>query len=72
MTHIYISLEKEAAGMCMENFRHEADAQEYGNGLFIRFCDSNHEVTRMQQEKEQQHQRATIKFLLMKYKISES
>jgi len=27
----------------------------------MHFCDSNHEVTRMQQEKKQQHQRAFMK-----------
>jgi len=32
----------------------------------MRFCDSNHEVTRMQQEKKQQHQRAGINFMLMR------
>ena len=26
-----------------------------GNSLFMHFCDLNHEVTRMQQEKQQQH-----------------
>jgi len=35
-------------------------------GLFIHFCGSNHEVTRMQQEKKKQHQRAKVKFMLMK------
>jgi len=26
-----------------------------GNGLIMHYCDSNHEATRMQQEKKQQH-----------------
>jgi len=30
------------------------------NGLFMHFYDSNHEVTQMQQEEKQQHQRAEI------------
>jgi len=32
----------------------------------MHFCDSNHEVTRMQQEEKQQHQRAEINFMLLK------
>jgi len=30
------------------------------DGLFMHFCESNQEVARMQQEKQQQHQRAKI------------
>jgi len=28
-----------------------------GNGLYMQFCDSSHDVTRMQQEEKQQHQK---------------
>ena len=38
----------------------------HGNGLFMHFCDLNHQVTWMQQGKKQQHQRAKVKFMLMK------
>jgi len=38
----------------------------FGNGLFMHFSDSNHEVTQMQQEEKQQHQRAEINFILMR------
>ena len=36
------------------------------DSLFMHFCDSNQEVARMQQEKQQQHQRAKINFMLIK------
>jgi len=36
-----------------------------GHGLFMHFCDTNHEVTRMQQEEKQQHQRAENNFMLI-------
>jgi len=32
----------------------------------MRFCDSNHEVTAKQAREKQQHQKAKIKFMLMK------
>jgi len=32
----------------------------------MHFCDSDHEVTRMQQKKKQPHQRPEINFMLMK------
>jgi len=35
-------------------------------GLFMRFGDSNHEITRMQQGQIQKHQRSQIDFMLMK------
>jgi len=40
--------------------------QGYSSGLFMHFCASNHEVTRMQQEEKQQHPKAEINFMLMK------
>jgi len=32
----------------------------------MHFCDSNHEVTRMQKEEEKQHQRSEVDFMLMR------
>ena len=40
----------------------------YGNGLFMHVCRSNHEVTLMQQQKKQAHQRAEFNFVLIKCK----
>jgi len=37
-----------------------------GNGLFMHFCDSTHDITQMQHEEKQQHQRAGINFMLMR------
>jgi len=35
-------------------------------GVFMHFCDSNHEITRMQQEEIQQHQRSLVDYIVMK------
>jgi len=37
-----------------------------GSGLFMHFCESNHEMTQMQQEEKEQHQRAGINCMLMR------
>jgi len=37
-----------------------------GNGLFMHFCDSNHEITQMQQEEKEYHQGAEINCMLIK------
>jgi len=36
-----------------------------GQGLFMQFCDPNHEITQMQQEEKGQHHRAEINCMLM-------
>ena len=40
------------------------------NGLFMHFCASIHEITQMQQEEKEQHQRAETNCMLMKIKTS--
>jgi len=43
-----------------------------GNGLLMHFCDLNRKVTRMQQEKKQQHHRSEIIFMLKTQNVRDS
>jgi len=43
-----------------------ADVSSWGLGSFMDFCDSNHEITRMQQEEKQWHQRSQIDLMRIK------
>jgi len=56
---------KKSKMQCWENFGHKLDSN-YWQAMVMAYSCSNHEVPRMQQEKKQQHQRAKIRFVLMK------